>query len=239
MTTFTAEAESGLGATEGLPLLMILEGGPLDGSYQVVENLNTAVGTLVRFNVPNYQTFDPDQEAEVVLSQGLQAIYALVRQGPLPDAVGNNPLWGDNWAFSWIFGFTGEAYVPPPSTPLEPPPTQVWTWVIMGATTTLVPDTMPILTYPVVTTMTAESGMYIVATVQPYAYGVVAMTGESVMTVEPDWWPQVNMTGTAGLTGDSGVPGLPQDILYDQAPTPTQPGPFGDYDSPTGTLDQG
>lgn len=172
------------------PVLMMLEGGPLDGEIQVVEMLPTNVGDELFFNVPHFQTFDPNQpDAEVLVGQGLQAIYALSGQGPAPGA-------GDRWNTSWVFDFTGEVYIPtPPFLPTPPAVDVQLAQVWMTATTTLVPDTIPVSTDPIVT-MTAESVIEVDAEVTPVAAGTVAMTGETVMTVQADWDAEVYMGDT-------------------------------------------
>ena len=43
-----------------MTMLMILAGGPLDGEKQICQALNTAIGSIIFFNVPNYQVFHTD-----------------------------------------------------------------------------------------------------------------------------------------------------------------------------------
>lgn len=179
--------------TRFMPVLMILLDGPLDGEDEVVEMVPTAPGSQLLFNIPHFQTFDPNAPDEVVIGLGLQAVYAFVGPGPPPDPD------VDRWDTSWIYEFTGEAYVPtPPDVPTPPNPpvdvAQVW----MSATTTLVPDTIPIITSPVVT-LVAESGMDVDATTTPTQSAEVDLSGESVMTVIPDWNPTVVLQATTGL----------------------------------------
>jgi hypothetical protein len=174
------------------PTLITLHGGPLDGEFQIVEMVPTAIGSELIFNVPHFQTFDPNQEEEVVLSQGLQAVYALTGEGSVPTVE-------DNWNSSWNYEFTGEMYVPTPS-PLPPPVQPVsLTLVRMSATTTLVPDKLAIITNPVVM-MAAESAMDVEPVVTRVQAGVVAMSGQSVMSVTPDWTPKVYMNPRTSLT---------------------------------------
>lgn len=175
---------------------MMLQDGPLDGESQIVENLPTDPGDTLVFNIPSFQTFDPQAEAETVIGLGLQATYSFVGPGPGPGS-------SDTWTNSWTFEFTGEAFIPTPA-PLPPPPaqpavavSQVW----MVATTTLVPDSQPIVITPGMIAV-AESGMEIDADVIPTQWGVVAMTGETVMVVTPDWTPKVAMAATASLWVD-------------------------------------
>lgn len=174
---------------------MVLQGGPLDGQEQIVQMLPTTPGAQLFFNIPNYQTFEPN--TETVIAVGLTAYYALVGQGAGPGI-------GDSWDTSWIFDFTGEAFVPAPP-PLYPPgqgpPTAVG--VFMVASTTLVPDSLPItITSPVTVMMTAETAMAAEGLITPFQYGVVAMTGETTMPVTPDWQPQVGLTGESDLDID-------------------------------------
>jgi hypothetical protein len=177
------------------PVLLSLRGGPLDGVIQVVEMLPITQGDELFFSVPHYQAFDPNQpDTEVLIGMGLQATYALAGPGP-------NPGPGDSWVSSWIFDFTGEAYVPAPA-PLPPPgplPPVALTQVWMAATTTLVPDTIPVTSEPVVT-LVAESDLDVDAEVTPVQAGVVNMTGETVMSVTPDWTPQVFMNAQSSIT---------------------------------------
>ena len=180
----------------------MLEGGPLDGEAQVVEMVPTARGSQMLFNLTNYQTFDPEAETETVLSQGLQAIYGLVGEGP-------DPTVDDRWDTSWIFIFTGESYVPTPA-PVPPPGPSVpvdLAQVLMSADTTLVPDTLPIIITPTVI-MGAQSSLDVEPVVTPVKSGDVVMTGETVMSVTPDWTPRVQMSGetTLQVVGTSGPP---------------------------------
>ena len=194
----------------GLPVMMILTGGPLDGESQIVEGLPTTIGSELTFNLPNFQTFDPEAEDEVVLAQGLQADYVLLRRGPDPQA-------GDNWSSSWVFGFTGESFIPTPSTPATPPPSQpvALTQVWMSATSTLVPDTLPIVTTPAPTTVTMSAETTMEVDTTPTEAGIVEMIGESVMTVQPDWSPEVHMSSQASMTVIGFTPPYDQLILAD------------------------
>lgn len=177
----------------GSPVLMILEGGPLDGEEQMVEMVPTTIGAQLRFNMPNFQTFDPTTDTEVVTGLGLQAIYALVARG-------RDPGPADNWDSSWIFTFTGEAFVPVPDPLPQPGPSQpvAMAQVWMSATTTLVPDTLPITSDPVVN-LDGESTMSIDAVVTPVQNGLIVMTGETSMSVTPDWEPHVRMEGDSTM----------------------------------------
>jgi hypothetical protein len=179
-----------------MAVLMILQDGPLDAEQQMVEMVPTTPGSQLGFNIPWFQTFDPDADAEVVMGLGLQAVYTLVGQGPAP-----NPDV-DRWDTSWIFEFAGDVFVPTPEAlPVPPNPqvdvAQVW----MSAETSLVPDTLPITTSPVVV-LVAESAMDVEATTTPTQAGVVVMTGETTMPVTPDWSPLVTMNGQSSMEVD-------------------------------------
>jgi len=98
-----------------MTVLMILQDGPLDGESQIVEVLPTDPGSVMVFNIPNWQTFAPD--GTTVVDLGLQVIYSFVRQGRPPNP--GDPDF-DTWDTSWVFEFAGEEYVPPPP-PITPP----------------------------------------------------------------------------------------------------------------------
>jgi hypothetical protein len=193
-TTVGLSVSAGLWAAARAGLVIMLQGGPLDGEVQSVEMVPSTPGDELFFNVPNYQTFDPAQpEVEVLIGQGLQAVYALVGPGPGPGPT-------DTWLASFIFEFTGEAFVPipPPLAPPGPQPPVALTQVWMTATTTLVPDTHPIIIGPMVK-LVAESDLDVDAEVTRVQDGVVALSGETVMSVTPDWTPKVYMTVTSSM----------------------------------------
>jgi hypothetical protein len=175
----------------GTPVMMLLQDGPLDGERQVVEMVPLVPGTEVLFNVPSRQNFDPNAPADTVLSQGLQAVYALVGQSPLVAGP------ADAWDTAWIFEFTGEVYTPAPS-PLPPPPLtpDVAVQVGMQATTTLTPDTIPITTTPSVT-LVGEGDMSVTA--DDLVQATVIMTGETVVTSQADWFPEVDLVSESIL----------------------------------------
>ena len=192
------------------PVMMILEGGPLDGESQVVENVPTTPGATLLFNIPNFQTFDPTTDSEVVLGQGLQAIYAFVGSGP-------SPAPGDQWVTSWVFDFTGLSYIPtpPPVTPPDTPPvemTQVW----MTASSTLVPISLDdILVVTPGVRFAPQSAMVVAATVTHVASGVVTMVPKTSMSVTPTTFPTVSMSASASLDVDVGTGAA--DVLYDSS----------------------
>jgi hypothetical protein len=89
----------------GSSVLMILQGGPLDGAEELVEMVPTDPGSKIFFSLPHFQFFDANGE---YLYSGLEATYELVGAGPTPD-----PSAGDYWDASWIFTYEGGVYQPP------------------------------------------------------------------------------------------------------------------------------
>jgi len=160
-----------------MTMLMILAGGPLDGEKQICQALNTAIGSIIFFNVPNYQVFHTDNVT--VLDQGIEVEYQLASQGGPP---GTN----DTWTTSWNFNFVPESFVPPPP-PVGPPgvlplpPIQVG----MSATTslTVVGDWTPgVAMSDSVTSMEVDGDVT--------AYqdsGAITMEADTYMTVATDW----------------------------------------------------
>ena len=110
-----------------MSVLMMLQGGPLDGEEQVVLNVPRTPGATMFFNIPSFQTFglvpsgefgdntfgsgvfggSDDDFVVALIGLGLQATYAMLAQGPGPDD-------GDVWDTSWVFGFAGDVFTPPP-----------------------------------------------------------------------------------------------------------------------------
>jgi hypothetical protein len=188
-----------------MTVLMKLEGGPLDGEQQIVEMLPNTTGARLLFNIPNFQTFDPTSGTEAVTGLGLQAYYVFVGPGPGPGT-------GDSWATSWIYSFTGESFVPTPGPKPPPGPQVMPAYVFMSATTTLVPDSLPIMTSPSVE-LVAESDIEVDALVTPFQYGVVAMSGETSMSVVPDWTPQVTMSAQTAMEIDAFLVLTPSSVM--------------------------
>jgi hypothetical protein len=89
----------------GSSVMMILQGGPLDGEAQLVEMVPTDPGSKMFFSVPGFQFFDANGN---YLYSGLEATYELVGPGPDPD-----PDAGEYWDAAWIFTFEGGNYQPP------------------------------------------------------------------------------------------------------------------------------
>src|SRR5262252_2560139 len=152
---------------------MILQGGPLDGEQSLVQDLPRTPGSILTFNVPNWQTFAPD--GATLRGLGLQVQYALVGQGP-PPVVSN----GDTWDTSWIFSFVAESFIPPPA-PITPP---------------IVPPQISPSVW-----MAANSGMNIdVTSYDPSSPGVWMTDSDSELDVEADTqavgWSSVSMTDT-------------------------------------------
>lgn len=102
---------------------MVLEGGPLDGEEQLVNQLATDPGTVLWLSVPNYQSFHED--GETVIGLGCQAEYALVGQGPPPSV-------GDTWDTSWVYDYVSESFVAPIPPFIEPPPSAQLPDVFVG-----------------------------------------------------------------------------------------------------------
>jgi len=99
-------------------VLMILEGGPLDGEEQIVLDVPRNEGATLTFNQWNHQVFDPTthEEEEVLLSQGIVVTYRFLGPGRAPD-----PEF-DTWESSWVFEYAGGAYLPTPERPPAPAP---------------------------------------------------------------------------------------------------------------------
>jgi hypothetical protein len=87
-----------------MALLMILQGGPLDGEEEIVEGLPSAPGTPLSFYLPHFQVLDQDG---AWLSTGITSDYAVVGPGPPPTT-------GDTWTSSLILEYTGGPFTPPP-----------------------------------------------------------------------------------------------------------------------------
>jgi Concanavalin A-like lectin/glucanases superfamily len=241
MTTVDLGADTGLsliGTTKatGNWVLMMLEGGPLDDELQVVENLPTYPGATLRFNLTNFQTFDPSASTETVTGLGLQATYVFVGPGPDPGDPSVPDNAGDNWTASYIFEFTGESYVPTPPGGLVPgpmPPVDMGQ-ILLSATTTLVPDTLPITSEPVVL-LVGQSGLTIDATTTRVQSGVVAMSGETSMPVTPDWTPQVVMQAASTMRASSVVE--PPSLAYEHAVMASSPLAYWPCTDPAGATE--
>lgn len=167
---------------------MILQGGPLDGEEQLVENLNTTPGFEMQFVLENFQTFGPDGES--VAGLGLMAVYAYLGPGDAPGA-------GDTWTSSSIYEFTGEYYIPQPP-PLEPPtPLPMPPAVFMNVGSSLVVnanDPSPGVQ------MTGETDLEVTADATAVGYASIAMTAETVMSITRQVWQNsVAMTATSNM----------------------------------------
>lgn len=172
---------------------MILQGGPLDGEKQVVLDLNTTPGYNMQFSLENFQNFHPD--GVTVASQGLVAVYTFLGPGPAPNP--GSPAF-DTWDTSWIYKFTGEVTIPPPS-PITPPtiPPQLSPAVFMGANTTLTinaNDPGPGVL------LTAETILEVDATSVSVGYATLAMVGETSMSITRQTWDnKILMAGVSSL----------------------------------------
>ena len=160
-----------------MTMLMILAGGPLDGEKQICQALNTAIGSIIFFNVPNYQVFHTDNVT--VLDQGIEVEYQLASQGGPP---GTN----DTWTTSWNFNFVPESFVPPPPpvTPTYPPIPTLYVLMADSVTSmTVVGDWSP-----GVTMSDSVTSMEVDADVVAYQdSGAIAMEANTYMSVDSDW----------------------------------------------------
>jgi len=172
---------------------MRLKDGPLDGERQVVLDLNTTVGWQMRFDLPNYQTFAPDNQTPIQL--GLVAIYALTGPGPPPNP--GAPDY-DTWDTSWVYEFQEEVWVPRPPIITPPVPPQLPPAVIMvvGSTLTVNADDPS----PGVQ-MVGEGDMEVDAIATSVDYATVAMVGEtSLSVVRQDFDTHIIMAASGSLT---------------------------------------
>lgn len=177
---------------------LILQGGPFDGEEQLVLDLNTTPGYEMQFNIPNYQTFDAS--GNVVLTQGMVAVYAYQGPGPGPGS-------SDTWTSSSIYEFTGEFYVPQPP-PLYPPgegppvlpPAPA---VFMSGDTALTVDADDPL--PGVQFI-GIAGLQVVGITTSVGYATIAMVAETVMVIlRQPWQNSVAMSATAQMTVTPGA----------------------------------
>lgn len=172
------------------PFKMMLQGGPLDGKQQIVQALNTEIGSIIFFSLPHYQAFTPD--GNTVVDLGLEVEYKLASQGPPPGS-------SDTWVTSWVFNFVPESYVAPTAaiTPPLTPPVVATAFISLAATTTVTVDG------------NASTGVYMTAetaldvegdTSVIYTDSTVTMVAGSTLTVEPDELEILPpMVATAGL----------------------------------------
>jgi hypothetical protein len=102
--TVSLQGSAVLQVNPRVTMLMILQGGPLDGEHQIVESLPNAPGSTMFFSIPTYQFFD---QGGNVVDRGLEVTYSYLSPGPPPDDY-------DTWNASYIFNFVGEeVYIPP------------------------------------------------------------------------------------------------------------------------------
>jgi hypothetical protein len=155
-----------------MTVMMMLQGGPLDGERQIVETLPTAPGSQMLFSLPHYQTFAAD--GTTVTDLGLEVIYSFLQAGPPPV-----PANGDTWDSSWVYQFVVEVYVTPPApiTPPVIPPVVGGNQVAMFVTggLTVVASTLPGVRY------VAESHMDVEGTVTPFQWAQVSMQAVTVL----------------------------------------------------------
>jgi hypothetical protein len=168
---------------------MILQGGPLDGEQQLVDNLNETPGYEMQFNVPNYQTFGPDGKS--VVGMGLVAVYAYLQPGPAPGG-------SDTWTSSSIYEFTGEFFVPPPGPVTPPTPVPLPPAVFMNVLSAMTVngnDPSPGVQ------LVGEGDMEVNALTTSFDYATVALTAETVMQVTRQPWQNVvSMSGSTSMS---------------------------------------
>lgn len=188
-----------------MSVYMILQDGPLDGKKQEVQTLPNAPASVLLFNMPNYQSFDTDG---TVVSLGLQVTYGFVEEGPPPDVSS-----GDDWDSSWIYGFLGEAWIPiPPPLPTPgPEPLPVEVSMVAEGFVTMDSDVEPGVEF------TDESTLVVAGDVTHVDFATVALSGESVLQVTPDFSPPLVMTATTSMT-----------IMLESADTGYGSGAYGD-----------
>lgn len=166
---------------------MILEGGPLDGEEQVVQQCADVPGQTMTFYQPSKQSFDQDGN---VVAISLITTYAVVGEGPPPGP-------GDVWDRSWVFSFVsqGQPYLPPGSIQPSPPHVDMpGSQVFMTVDTAMIinaSDPMPGVS------MEADTSMTVDGDVQPYVTAGVSMDVVAYMTIDGDSTPnRIDMTAT-------------------------------------------
>lgn len=172
---------------------MILQGGPLDGEQSLVQCLPTTPGSIMTFNVPNWQTFAPD--GYTLIGYGLQVQYSLIGQGPPPV-----PANGDTWDSSWIFGFVPSSYIAPPAPitpPITPPSLSPAVW--MSADTGLIVNADD--PSPGVWMLDTQSSLYVEADVTATGWASVSMEADTTLIGFPVDWS----TYSVALTGETSM----------------------------------
>lgn len=174
-----------------MTVMMLLQGGPLDGERQIVEALPTDPGSLMVFNIPNWQTFAPD--GTTVVDLGLEAIYSYLQPGPPPV-----PANGDTWDSAWVYQFAEEIYVAPPA-PISPPVVpgnlvngQVF--LALNANLAVAATTIPGAQF------LAETHLDVDGTVTPFESAQVTMSAVTVLQAAGYSTFGFGMNATSGMT---------------------------------------
>lgn len=164
---------------DSMTMLMILHGGPLDGEQQICQALNTQIGSLIFFNVPNHQYFAPN--GTTVIDTGIEVEYQLASQGAPPV-----PANGDTWDTSWNFNFVPESFtpLPPPVTPTYPTVPTINVVMTVSATMSVTGDWSP-----GVAMSDSVTSMQVDADTTPVEFAnAIGMEADTYMTVSTDWW---------------------------------------------------
>ena len=169
---------------------MILQGGPLDGEQQIVENLNTTPGYQMQFVMPNHQIFGTAGSG--VQALGLTVIYAYSGPGPGPGA-------GDTWTTSSIYQYViGTSSAPPPAaiTPGPPPQQGPAVWMgVSGNLTVNANDPSPGVHE------VGESAMWVDGTQTSVGYATIGLTAETTLSVTRQTWQNyITMAGSTSMS---------------------------------------
>jgi len=169
--------------------LMMLHGGPLDGESQICQALNTQIGSIIFFHVPNYQVFHNDNVT--VIGQGIEVEYQLVSQGGPPGST-------DTWVDSWNFNFVPESFVPPPPPVTPSYPIVPTLYVLMSASGTVILADAGITVGPGISMADSVTSMEVDGFTTGFVdSNAISMEADTYMTVGADW--QTNSV----LMGDS------------------------------------
>lgn len=79
-----------------MSVMMILQGGNLDGQRQVVENLPHNPGDTLLLNLPHKQTFDDNG---LVIDTGLVTTYGYLQDGNPP---GSDDVWSASYIYQYV-----------------------------------------------------------------------------------------------------------------------------------------
>jgi len=169
---------------------MILQGGPLDGEQQIVENLNTSPGYQMQFIMPNHQIFGTADQS--VQALGLAVAYAYMGPGPGP---GGSDTWTASYIYQFVVG-TSSAPPPPPITPGVPPQQGPAIWMgVNGNLTVNANDPSAGVR------MVGEGDMTVDGTQTSVGYASIAMLVVTTMSVTRQTWQNVvTMAGSSSMT---------------------------------------